>query len=128
FLGSLYKCCGESLVVVGAQGGYTPGAGAGANLRAAVGEEMYNAVMDATKRQLHAMAERRRGRTARAQSMTAGGSMFDADERDDMALMEEIEEFCLEDMAKLLAMFDKDHPLLVAVSSVKDLGFGGYKL
>ncbi|KAL1730373.1 armadillo-type protein [Schizophyllum commune] len=124
FLGSLYKCCGESLVVIAAQAGYTPGSGG--DLRAAIGEEMYNAVIEATKRQLHAMAERRRGRTARAQAMAADGSMFDADERDDMALMEEIEEFCLEDMAKLLAMFDKDHPLLVAVSSVKDLGFGAW--
>ncbi|TRM64570.1 armadillo-type protein [Schizophyllum amplum] len=126
FLGSLYRCCADSLMVVGAQGGYNPGDNASTGLRAAVGEEMYNAVMDATKRQLHAMAERRRGRTARAQAMASGGSMFDADERDDMALMEEIEEFCLEDMAKLIAMFDKDHPLLIAVSSVKDLGFGAW--
>jgi hypothetical protein len=38
-------------------------------------------------------------------------------------LLEEIEDFAQEDMGKMLMAFDSNHPLLVAVSSVKDLGF-----
>jgi hypothetical protein len=45
------------------------------------------------------------------------------DDKDDLALIEEIEDFALEDMAKLLYYMDPQHPLLVAVSSMKDLSF-----
>ena len=47
-------------------------------------------------------------------------------DRDEMALVEEMEDFALEDMAKMLATFDPNHPLLVAVSGVRDLGFNTY--
>jgi hypothetical protein len=43
-----------------------------------------------------------------------------------MALVEEIEDFALEDMGKMLSTFDINHPLLVAVASVRDLGFNMY--
>ena len=43
-----------------------------------------------------------------------------------MALLEEIEGFVLEDMGKMLIAFDRNHPLLVAVSSAKDLGFNSW--
>ena len=33
-----------------------------------------------------------------------------------------MEDFALEDMAKMLMCFDPNHPLLVAISSVKELG------
>jgi importin-5 len=42
--------------------------------------------------------------------------------KDDMVLLEEIEDFVLEDIGKLLMAFDSNHPLLVAVSSVRELG------
>ena len=44
-------------------------------------------------------------------------------DRDEMALVEEMEDFALEDMAK---MFDPNHSLLVAASGVRDLGFNTY--
>jgi uncharacterized protein (DUF1786 family) len=44
-------------------------------------------------------------------------------DRDEMALVEEIEDFALEDMGKMLTRFDVNHPLLVAVVSVRDSGF-----
>ena len=47
-------------------------------------------------------------------------------DRDEMALVEEIEDFALEDMGKMLTTFDINHPLLVAVASVRDLGFNTY--
>jgi importin-5 len=44
-------------------------------------------------------------------------------DKDRMALVLEIEDFALEDMAKMLTTFDVNHQLLVAVASVRDLGF-----
>ena len=46
----------------------------------------------------------------------------DEDEAQDAALLEEMEDFVLEDMARVLGLFEKDHPLLIAVSSVRELG------
>jgi hypothetical protein len=43
-----------------------------------------------------------------------------------MSLVEEMEDFALEDMEKMLATFDPNHPLLIAVSGVRDLGFNTY--
>ena len=37
-------------------------------------------------------------------------------------LIEEMEDFALEDMMKVLRTMDANHPLLVAVSSVRELG------
>ena len=49
--------------------------------------------------------------------------MRDAD-YDALMLLEEMEDFVLEDMAKLLMYLDSSYPLLVAVASVKELGTG----
>lgn len=76
--------------------------------------------MEATKRQLHLLADRRKGRANRATS-EAGEN-----DKEEMALLEEIEDFALEDMGKMLNAFDPNHSLLVAVSSVKDLGFNSW--
>jgi len=47
--------------------------------------------------------------------------------RDEMALVEEMEDFALEDKAKMLATFDPNHSsMLAAVSGVRDLGFNTY--
>ncbi|KAI0314845.1 armadillo-type protein [Amylostereum chailletii] len=101
-LSSLYDCYSQCLRVIGGP--------------VALGSEYQNALMEATKRQLADLAEKRKARTARSNTSSP-------DEREDLALREEIEEFALEDMAKLLAMFDPAHPLLIAVASVRDLGF-----
>lgn len=70
-----------------------------------------------TKQQLQFLADKCKVRAARAASHAGD---FDCDE---MAFVEEIVVLALEDMAKMLATFDPDHPLLVAVSWVWDLGF-----
>lgn len=101
FLASLYKCFTDSMQVIGGP--------------SALAHEYTNGVMDATKRQLQTFAERRKTRANRAAA--------DLEEKEDMALLEEIEDFALEDMGKMLAAFDVNHPLLVAVSGVRDLGF-----
>ncbi|KAJ7666061.1 armadillo-type protein [Mycena polygramma] len=105
FLSSLYKCFNDSLRVIGGPSALSP--------------EFQNGVMEATKRQLQSLADKRRSRKARPAAELE-------EDREDMALLEEIEDFALEDMGKMLTVFDANHPLLVAVSSVKDLGFNQY--
>ncbi|KAJ6487827.1 armadillo-type protein [Mycena sanguinolenta] len=105
FLSSLYKCFNDSLRIIGGPSALSP--------------EFQTGVIEATKRQLQALADRRRARKARPATDLE-------EDREDMALLEEIEDFALEDMAKMLTGFDANHPLLVAVSSVKDLGFNQY--
>uniref|UniRef100_A0A8H7Y6G7 TOG domain-containing protein n=1 Tax=Psilocybe cubensis TaxID=181762 RepID=A0A8H7Y6G7_PSICU len=115
FLASLYKYFSESLRVIGGP--------------EALSQQFHEAVMEATKRQLHSMADRRKARAARVNgtggpmSMSMGMGDYD---RDEMALVEEIEDFALEDMGKMLMCFDPNHPLLVAVAGVRDLGFNTY--
>jgi hypothetical protein len=43
-------------------------------------------------------------------------------------LLEEMEVFVLEDMAKLLMTLDSNHPSLVAVASVRELGTGRWEI
>ena len=108
FLASLYKYFSESLRVVGGP--------------EALSAQFHEGVIEATKRQLQSLADKRKARAARANNPA-----FAADiDRDEMALVEEIEEFALEDMGKMLTMFDVNHPLLVAVAGVRDLGFNTY--
>lgn len=76
---------------------------------------MNNGIMEATKRQLQFIGDRRKARAARPAAEIE-------DDGEDLALLEEIEDFALEDTAKMLTMFDVNHPLLVAVTSVKRLG------
>ncbi|RDB16214.1 Importin subunit beta-3 [Hypsizygus marmoreus] len=106
FLASLYKCFTDSLRVIGGP--------------AALPREYNDGIIEATKHQLQSLADRRKGRANRAASLGTEG------DKEEMALLEEIEDFALEDMAKMLATLDPNHGLLVAVSSVKDLGFNSY--
>ncbi|KAA1478264.1 ARM repeat-containing protein [Dentipellis sp. KUC8613] len=103
FLASLYKCLSDSMLVLGG--------------RTALSDELQAGAIAATQRQLHAFAEKRKARGGR-------GLAEIADEREDLALLEEMEEFALEDMARFLGMLEQNHPLLMAVSSVRDLGLG----
>ncbi|KAG6825124.1 hypothetical protein H0H92_004620 [Tricholoma furcatifolium] len=112
FLSSLYKCLNDCIRVVGGP--------------AALPKEYLDGIIDATKHQLQILADRRRGRANRVQNMNNGGvgagaGVFGDEDKEEMALMEEVEEFVLEDMSKMLGGLDPSHPLLIAVSSVKDL-------
>lgn len=103
FVSSLYKCFTDCLRVVGGP--------------SSLPQDYHVGAAEATKRQLHVIAEKRR-RRARKTSQEV------EDEREDLALVEEMEDYALEDMEKMLKYFDPAHPLLVAVSSVRDLGLG----
>ncbi|KAJ8507252.1 hypothetical protein ONZ45_g10362 [Pleurotus djamor] len=105
FLASLYKCFTDSLIVIGGPTALSP--------------EFHEGVIEATKRQLHSFADKRR---SRAQQIATGMG----DSREDMALMEEIEEFALEEMVRMLECFQTGHVLIVAVSSVRDLGVSSW--
>ena len=59
-----------------------------------------------------------------ALSGSAGGDELE-EEREDAALLEELEDFALDEVARLLRLFDGAQPLLVAVGSVKLLGVRG---
>ncbi|THG94123.1 hypothetical protein EW026_g7284 [Hermanssonia centrifuga] len=81
----------------------------------ALPQDIQVGIIEATKRQLQALADRRKARAVRPASEVA-------DDKEDLMLIEEMEEFALEDMAKMLSTFDPNHPLLIAISSVRDLG------
>ena len=101
FLASLCKAFGDSVRVIG-----------GVN---ALPQEYHTSIVEAAQRQLQTLAAKRKARA----TYVATDPETD---KEDMALVEEFEDFALDDMAKLLSMFDQNHPLLVAVSSVRDLG------
>jgi hypothetical protein len=106
FLASLYKAFADCVRVIGGVG--------------ALAQEYHTGIIEATQRQLQAFADRRKSRA----NQVASDPETD---KEDMALVEEFEDFALDDMAKLLAMFDPNHRLLVAVSSVRDLGLNSWE-
>ncbi|KAF9218740.1 ARM repeat-containing protein [Gyrodon lividus] len=101
FLTSLYKSVADTLRVVGIP---------------ALTPVLTGGLMDATKHQLQRLADKRKHRSQRPAAELE-------DDREELALLEEMEEFALEDMERLLKMLDGQHPLLIAVSSVRELGF-----
>jgi hypothetical protein len=103
FVASLYKCFADCAKLVGGPG--------------AVPDDAKTALVEVSKRQLQMLAEKRKrrgGKTAREIE----------DEREDLALFEEVEGFALDDMEKTLQYLDPAHPLLVAISGVRGLGLG----
>lgn len=76
----------------------------------------------ATQNKLHSLAQRRKQR----QEFLATQSPEElADESEDVKLIEELEDFALDEIARLIALFDSNHRLLVGVSSVRELGVFG---
>ncbi|KAG6834513.1 hypothetical protein H0H93_009225 [Arthromyces matolae] len=122
FLASLYKCLNDSLRVIG-----------GPSL---LPKEFGEGIVEVTKFQLGVIAERRRARAERINRAAGGGGGGGGGaggaigagaggmelDKEEMALMEEVEDFVLEDMGKMLSVLDGSHPLLIAVSGVRDLG------
>lgn len=138
FLASLFKCVADCVRVVGGPAQLLP--------------EFRDGVLAATRAQLQTLAEKRKVRQMRhpelVQSLSLGGGgggggnghgngrngapgaqvgasgagdPFE-DEREELLLLEELEDFALEEAGKMLKYFDPGHPLLIAVSSVKELG------
>jgi len=115
FLASLYKCFTDCVRVIGGPENLSP--------------EFRESVLVATRNQLQGIAEKRRSRVNRSRSQKdavvtqagAGGDMEDDDDREEMALLEELEDYALTEMAAMLRYFDPNHPLLIAIGSVKEL-------
>jgi importin-5 len=99
FLASLYKSFYDSARVVGASN---------------IPSNFVDAMTKASQSQLQTMAHRRKSRA------NIGARRLE-EEQEDIALVEEMEHFALEDMAKAIELFDKSSPLLIAISSVKEL-------
>ena len=78
-------------------------------------QEVKDAAVEATKRQLQLIADRRKARANLSSKELE-------DESEDIKLVQEIEDFAFEDMVKMVSAFDSNHPLLIAISSVKELG------
>jgi hypothetical protein len=113
FLASLYKCFGDCIRLVGSPA-------------VALSPEMQDGIIEATKRQLQMMADRRKSRMEALERYKSTGALEEMeDEREDWALFEEMEDFALEDIAKVLELLNSNHPLLVAVSGVRALGTMG---
>jgi hypothetical protein len=109
FLTSLHRYFTDSLRTIG---GTT-----------ALGPEFQRGIVEATKRQLRGIADQRRCRTAQAaEELGVGNRVREPDPDgdagyDDSMLLEEMENFALEDMAKLLMMLNSNHRSFVAVAS-----------
>ncbi|KIY43233.1 ARM repeat-containing protein [Fistulina hepatica ATCC 64428] len=103
YLASLFKCIAESVAVLDGP--------------SALPTEYHDRIMQSTKRQLQALADRRRAR-----SVHAAAVLKDQEQRVELAFLEEMEGYALDEMSSLLKLFDANHPLLVAVGSVRDLG------
>lgn len=133
FLASLFKCFADCVRVVGGPG------------PAQLLPEFRDNILAATRAQLQTLAEKRRVRQMRHPELVRGfgsgggagkgreegpGGQVGAsgagdpyeDEREELLLLEELEDFALEEAGKMLKYFDANHPLLIAVSSVKELG------
>jgi len=119
FLASLFKAFTDCVKILGGPS-------------TCLSPEYLDGIIEATKRQLQTIAQKRRAREAGrgGRGSESGGHVdangLDEDDREDLALLEEMEDFALEDMARMLRMFDQNHELLVAVGSVKDLGMNKY--
>ncbi|THU84282.1 ARM repeat-containing protein [Dendrothele bispora CBS 962.96] len=107
FLASLFKAFTDCIKVLGGPS-------------TCLSSEYHDGIIEATKRQLQTIAQKRRAREA------GHANGLDEDDREDLALLEEMEDFALDDMARMLRMLDPNHELLVAVGSVKDLGMNKY--
>ena len=155
FLSSVIKSFSDSLLVVTGSTSNTSGGAGGAHTIGAgpvLGEndwrlpaEYHNGVIEATKRQLQIIADRRR---ARANANASG--LAEEEDKEDLALYEEMEDFALEEMSRMVRVLDahtqsqmqaspnseieqqlrqwhdQHEQMLVAVSSVRDLGISRY--
>lgn len=100
FLASAYKCFTDSTRVVGKE---------------SLPTTVCDSIIKATQNQLQVLAQKRKRRSEKSTRELQ-------EEREDVALLEEMEEFAFEEMGKMLQLFDESHPLLFAIGSLKELG------
>ena len=101
FFSSLYRCFNDCMRVAGGPEGLP--------------QEVKNAALEATKLQLQLIADRRKSRASMSTKDLE-------DEREDIRLVQEIEDYAFEDIAKTVSVLDPSSQLLVAISSVRELG------
>ncbi|KAG8978874.1 hypothetical protein FRB93_010526 [Tulasnella sp. JGI-2019a] len=75
-------------------------------------------ILSATNRKLQALAQNRNQRSDHIFSQSSEDA---EEEKEDMALLEELEDFELDEMSRFLKLLDPNHPLLVAIGSVGEL-------
>ncbi|KAG8795724.1 Importin-5 [Ceratobasidium sp. 428] len=102
FLGSLCKCLADSLLAVGRQAIVAP---------------LVSEISSACKAQLAALASRREMRARRIKH----GPEWEED-KEDMLLLQELEDTAFDEMSRLLGFLDTNHPLLIAIGSIKEMG------
>lgn len=102
FLSSLYKCFTGSMNVIGGAASLPP--------------QIHDGIMEGTRRQLQSMADKRKKRSEEA--IAPGGE----DKKELLMWSEEVEDYALDEIATMLKDFSETHELLMAVSSVRDLG------
>lgn len=107
FLSSLYKSINDAMLVIPAN---------------TIPPDLSTDIISSTQSKLRSIGQRRKGRFERAYSQQAPEDA--EEEREDMLLMEELEDFALDEIARLLRAFDPNHLLLITVSSVRELGIG----
>jgi len=101
FLASLLKCFTDSSRVLKLE---------------TISPTYISGVVQATQVQMQTLAQKRKARSARVH-----GKGWE-EEKEELMLIEEMEGFALDEMTALLKFLDPNHRLLVAVSSIKDLG------
>lgn len=121
FLSSLYKSLSDTLRLLGGPSSLPP--------------HLHTSLFEATQRQLSSLAERRKRRAVKLNGYAGGGGGDEGDlegEREELALVEEMEDFALEDVGRLMEMFEGFggeigqgvQGIMVMVGSVRDLGLG----
>jgi len=106
FLKKLLKCFIKSLKIVG-----------GPN---ALSEDLHNGATEAIKYQLDIIADKRKNRSQQSVPEQVDDLIFKT--VDFGALDDDMETFAIEDMERFLRYLNPNHPLLVAVASVRALG------
>jgi importin-5 len=112
FLASLYKCFGDSarLFIHPSPNSQQP--------QFNFPPQYSQSLFKATQSQLHSIAQKRKQR--------ASLSAYQRDEeRDELAFLEEMEQFALEDMRKCIQLLEPNSQLLIAVGSVRELAIFG---
>ena len=114
FLASLYKCFADSARLF-----IHPSPSHQQQQQFTFPPQYSQSLFKATQSQLHTIAQKRKQRASMP-------SYQREDQMDELSLVEEMEEFALEDMGKCIQLLEPNSSLLVAVSSVKELAiFGG---
>ena len=106
FLASLCKCLADSLLVIG---------------RPAIVPQLVNEISAACKAQLAALAARREMRARRIKH----GPEWEED-KEDMLLIQELEDLAFDEMGRLLGFLDPSHPVCSSLTKCKSGLMGFY--